>query len=514
MAYMDIISPSPSVMALSHRSPSKLPHSVTSISAKEQYAGDTPTFRRSSEHHPSRSPPFHNTHRRQITPTESAIQGFTSPARLDVSYGVKAHGAVPPLGGITPLGRLEYIEGNNVTPVDCDINGCIDKGFFLAAGEWTCYRRNYFSCNCSYTLTPSPFANAQIRYVCDDAVYQVRGFLMAISATVADENNQSIELVQLTPKRDKGPSSKPKKVPLAPRHTLSSHQPLGAAMYHGHDANGLVGSTRALYDATTGFPNAPPHGPNNFPTEHTIERIQFKQATANNGKRRAAQQFYHLCIELWAECEGNMADPYVKVAFKKSARMIVRGRSPGHYSDNRKNSTSNGPSGSAGNLSGFQTGGMIGTDFTPPGSSLSNSGFSGHFESRNGPAPPPPYELIRGSRDMPPEAYVSPEDDKAIHTLKAYQYYPGATYENQQNSRCISMFTHPAPRVDDNTIMPATLGGGFKNEFDSGGLGLPRIGVGMSGRRCPPFEGRPTSNTLYPTLMTPQLGLSHMANIG
>lgn len=74
-------------------------------------------------------------------------------------------------------------------------------------------------------------------------------------------------------------------------------------------------------------------------TEHTFERIQFKQATANNGKRRAAQQYYRLVIELHAhvgELGRRVADQWLKAAHRKSARLVVRGRSPEHYQAERR----------------------------------------------------------------------------------------------------------------------------------------------------------------------------------
>jgi meiosis-specific transcription factor NDT80 len=445
---------------------------------------------------------------------------------MDPTYGPKPGNSFPPLGDINTIGHLQYIaDSGSITPIKCDINGAIDKGFFLADNEWTCYRRNYFSCTCSFSLSPTQYPGSQIQYVCDGNVWQVRNFLMSISATVADDGKQSIELVQHTPKRDKGPTAKPDRVPLAARQPMS-HQSLGTSLYHSHDHNPLVGPGRGVYDPTTVFPNSQ-QGPNNFPTEHTFERIQFKQATANNGKRRAAQQYYHLCIELWAEC-SNHPDQCVKVATKQSAKMIVRGRSPGHYSDNRRNSTSNGPGGSAGSLSGFPNG-MLGQDF-PPSAGLPGSSFGGPYEPRGGPPAPPGlhYNPMRGPRDIPPEAYVSPEDDKSIHMTKEYQYYPGTIYEGQQDSRHgIAMFTHPTHRTNDHSMMSGTMGASFdshsarvKNESE-GGIGaghgggmLPSIfspGPGVSTRRCQPFEGKHTSSPYYPTMM-PQIGLS-MSNI-
>lgn len=63
--------------------------------------------------------------------------------------------------------------------------------------------------------------------------------------------------------------------------------------------------------------------------EHVFERIQFKSATANNGRRRAVQQFFHLVLELWCDVIGR---DRLKIAERVSEPVVVRGRSPGHYS--------------------------------------------------------------------------------------------------------------------------------------------------------------------------------------
>ncbi|KAH6666010.1 hypothetical protein B0J14DRAFT_678618 [Halenospora varia] len=65
--------------------------------------------------------------------------------------------------------------------------------------------------------------------------------------------------------------------------------------------------------------------------EAYFERIQFKTATANNGKRRATQQYYRLFVELFADLGPQSADPWVKVALRMSPPLVVRSRNPGHY---------------------------------------------------------------------------------------------------------------------------------------------------------------------------------------
>ena len=112
-----------------------------------------------------------------------------------------------------------------------------------------------------------------------------------------------------------------------------------------------------------------------FQTEHTFERIQFKQATANNGKRRAAQQYYHVVVELFVDLGTQIPEQFAKVAYRKSAKMIVRGRSPGHYQTERRGSTSSGPGGSAGSIGGSGSySQIVGTEFS--GSPLLSAPYS------------------------------------------------------------------------------------------------------------------------------------------
>jgi meiosis-specific transcription factor NDT80 len=72
-----------------------------------------------------------------------------------------------------------------------------------------------------------------------------------------------------------------------------------------------------------------------------FERIQFQKATANNGKRRAQQQYYNLVVELYAEIASSVPGEmqWIQIARRQSHPMVVRGRSPGHYKDGRRGST-------------------------------------------------------------------------------------------------------------------------------------------------------------------------------
>ncbi|KXH47174.1 NDT80/PhoG like DNA-binding family protein [Colletotrichum simmondsii] len=488
-------------MAHAHRS-TALPHPGTHISTRDQYSPATPSFRRVSEHQP-RSPSYPTALRRHpISPTSSPITGFTAPAALRMDSGhypsssSRAQASVPPLGSINPLGILQYTDGN-MGQVKIDIQGNIDKGFFQSEGDWTCYRRNYFSCICSFGLTPHyPGQGLQFTPQGSTQPYSVLGFAMSISAVVAENDTHVIDLVQHTPKRDKGPVEKPGKVRLHPKHPQMSH-PLGL---YPHDT-GMGGSSRlGGYDAPGGFVGQQGGG-DSYQTEHTFERIQFKQATANNGKRRAAQQYYHLLIELWADVGSQGPDNYVRVAYRKSAKMIVRGRSPGHYQSERRASTSSGPGGSGGSFTGYPTNSIIGPDFGAAGAMV-GSGYGGGFDSRGSAH----YGSTRHHPEL--ETMLPPEDAKAIETTKEYQYYPGHIYDTSDSRGGVEMFTH-SRHAQDNLVPHMTptydpLHDRVKR--DPEGAMLPSIfqpGALMSNQRCGPFEGKPTSGGYYPTMVPP-----------
>ncbi|KAF9363387.1 hypothetical protein BGX34_004262 [Mortierella sp. NVP85] len=172
----------------------------------------------------------------------------------------------------------------------------IDRGFFLAANDWTCYRRNYFQISASFSILGlDPSLHSEVPCLLDKngELVTVRAFLVCIGAQI-QHGEKVIELVQHTPKRDKGPQITPR-----PTHI------------------------RAGGDLNLGSSGSNPH-------VVTFERVQFKTATANNGKRRAAQQYYQVHVDLFAELDNG---ELILVASSFSAPLVVRGRSPGHYAD-------------------------------------------------------------------------------------------------------------------------------------------------------------------------------------
>jgi meiosis-specific transcription factor NDT80 len=226
-----------------------------------------------------------------------------------------------------------------------EIAASIQKGFFQVDGKWTCYRRNYFTVSCSFSFRTSSY-EGQL-YLQRHSSHQaelIKQFAISISAKTAIMNsNQESEaraLVQHTPKRDKATESIPGKVTVQPAPTPSLSS-TGALPTHGNlytNPQQAVPSGLPDYNTGASYSSTQHQMP---PTSHTFERIQFQKATANNGKRRAQQQYFHIVVEVSADVSRTGEAPHwVRIATKQSEPMVVRGRSPGHYKDNgRRDST-------------------------------------------------------------------------------------------------------------------------------------------------------------------------------
>lgn len=209
-----------------------------------------------------------------------------------------------------------------------EISASIQKGFFQVDGKWTCYRRNYFTVACSFTFKPS-YTDNRFYLSIHDAPLPIDHFAVSISAKTAPANNQESELrglVQHTPKRDKATERVPERQPISPAPANGIHQHSHLGSFTGLLPHNMQASVLPDYRFDSQNPSSPPF-------LHTFERIQFQKATANNGKRRAQQQFFHVVVELSACVTTPRGQEWEVIATKDSEPMVVRGRSPGHYKD-------------------------------------------------------------------------------------------------------------------------------------------------------------------------------------
>lgn len=175
----------------------------------------------------------------------------------------------------------------------------LSKGFFKVDEQWTCYRRNYFSVSCAFVMNPRVDGPVYLRR--DRQLCQIAQFAAKPSTLPSHGAPETQELIQHTPKRDKASETTP--VPMELRPLNNSFYSAGSSL------------------------------PQEF---HTYERVQFKKATANNGKRRQQQQYYHIIVELLAKTLDSPKE-WVQIAKCTSVPLVIRGRSPGHYKDNEPN---------------------------------------------------------------------------------------------------------------------------------------------------------------------------------
>ncbi|KAF2433507.1 p53-like transcription factor [Tothia fuscella] len=359
-------------------------------------------------------------------------------------------------------------DGQQVKP---QIEAKIEKGFFLSSDMcWTCYRRNYFSVQCSYQLHPA-CANRTM-YLSrgpNKAQEQIQAMAMSLSATVDGSTGKNIELVQHTPKRDKGPQTAIQITKLAPT------PPGGKLPQLHHDSHGYGHGLPSFSQASSasafaipylplqGAPDAsssqmhgdqPPTPPNAH--QHTFERIQFKSATANNGKRRAQQQYYHLVIELHVDVrQPHERQPtWVKVAHRASSQVVVRGRSPSHYSNEGPHTNVPRGLGGAGGGSGYNmSGGSAGVGATGYGRPVTGSsggswyGMGTNYRMGNqyshdhspvgSKSDSSASSISGGPVDTLPEqgrpliltSNAEDDDGTPIEAYNGYQYYPSPLYE-------------------------------------------------------------------------------------
>ncbi|KAK4498900.1 hypothetical protein PRZ48_009410 [Zasmidium cellare] len=357
-------------------------------------------------------------------------------------------------------------EGQSVTP---EIHAKVEKGFFLSTVDqkWTCYRRNYFSVQCSFELHPNiNNGRMYLKKSNSSTSEQIQAMGMRLSAAVDGSAGKGIELVQHTPKRDNGPKLKIEVTKVAPSSSARDHTTMspsgvyGMPTFHatGHVPGPLLpmqadtssASSVAASQAAAGYSyggaataHLPLPGQN---TSHTFERVQFKQATANNGKRRASQQYFHLIVELYADIrkDANAEPVWVKVAHRVSEKIVVRGRSPSHYQNEGQNNP--GRTGSSGGSSGYNT--TAGASYTggmASGFRAAPTGYGGSLgggtyrtnASAYGFHPSPEHSGSSASSvdggavdsDYPGDAVMSDAERHDIQGQDGYRYYPGPLYE-------------------------------------------------------------------------------------
>lgn len=426
------------------------------------------------------------------------------------SYGASSYGSAVDNSQSPPFENQENLhtitcEGTTVVPT---IDAKIEKGFFKAFdGQWTCYRRNYFAVNVSYGLTPW-ISNARLYLDQGNgkAPELIQSMAISLAAAVDGSTGKSIELIQHTPKRDKGPQLQMKKELLAPTPPGKSHEHGSYGLNSFHQSTTVPGPNLPLQNETDASqPYSPASHTNSTNYQHSFERIQFKNATANNGKRRAQQQYYHLNIELWANIQkAHASEPqWVRVACRSSKPVVVRGRSPSHYQNEGPHNanTSRGAPGSGLGGGGHHGLGSNGrTSYSSYSNGMSGSGATGMGGSvyRGGatysldPSPVGSHSVSSASslsggpvEPLVADQHMEDSDAKMIDapTEVGYSYYPAPIYESLPGKMEATLpLPLPERRVKEEFPGPAAIA----------------AAAGWQVGGCGRFQGMETSRGYYP----------------
>jgi hypothetical protein len=258
-----------------------------------------------------------------------------------------------------PTGIFGYRQTSHINKLMCngrivvpDIHVRQHKSFDITMEEskFVGYRRNYFCLDASFTLTLKNDVPGETEYPRGQLIVEgqsgdqhvVKAFALSISGIDNSTSAKTIELVQFSPKRDAGNKGKPAMYRVSP-----TFPDFATALGQGPTQFALRNSAQVLDLPYQNAQDPPQSEPGIFDTKaiddpaagdattHTWERIQFKNATANNGRRRQNQQAFMVVVTLWAdirETRDNGRAPYwFPVAKCHSDEVVIRGRSPNHY---------------------------------------------------------------------------------------------------------------------------------------------------------------------------------------
>jgi meiosis-specific transcription factor NDT80 len=200
-----------------------------SLSARDNYTTSTPHLNRHP--HTTLSPRHHDLSRYNLPDTQPrSVLSTTMSMSTNSAYavgGAMTYGHQAERMAESPAFKQPDIfceitcEG---TPVRPTIDAKIDKGFFMSSDRtWTCYRRNYFAVSVSYSLDPW-VPNGRL-YISQGGKQpeQIQSMAVSLAAAVDGAGGKGIELIQHTPKRDKGPQLQMKKELLSPTPPGKSH---------------------------------------------------------------------------------------------------------------------------------------------------------------------------------------------------------------------------------------------------------------------------------------------------
>ncbi|WQF83775.1 Putative p53-like transcription factor, DNA-binding domain superfamily, NDT80 DNA-binding protein [Colletotrichum destructivum] len=272
------------------------------------------------------------------------------------------------LGFSAPLLKAAVVDGTG-QHVEANMSAELYGMFFVAEDvfgaensgrplELTCYRRNLWQCSGQITLP------RHITHIVDEQGRQIPIFELAASITAVE----SIE----------GKATEIISIPWKSAHPIGAEEPKSTG-----------GPPTIVLD----LENGQEVDANRVSLPLSWKRLQFKHATANNGRRKGLQQHYLVQINLLGK---QQTGEYVKIAEVHSGPVIVRGRSPRNF-DSRKDIP------------------LTGGDKKLGGRSNSDASATTVKESSNSSVPTPvlKYQQPQGSAQQPadwapPQMYQDP----------------------------------------------------------------------------------------------------------
>ncbi|KAG4258399.1 acid phosphatase [Fusarium proliferatum] len=243
--------------------------------------------------------PFSYSARQQFDPppNQDALHEESSPQEPDNKL----------LGFSAPVSNATIVNENNQF-VDAGMTAELYGMFFVAEDvfggestgrpmELTCYRRNLWQCSGQITLPRG------IRNIVSEQGQHIPIFeLVATIAAIESIEGKATEIISI-PWKNANPQG-------------------------GDDSKGVSAPPTITLDITTGQ-EIDAH---RVSLPISWKRLQFKHATANNGRRKGLQQHYVVQITLLGKTQ---AGELIKISEIKSGPVIVRGRSPRNF-DSRK----------------------------------------------------------------------------------------------------------------------------------------------------------------------------------
>ncbi|KAJ3251083.1 hypothetical protein HDU77_006142 [Chytriomyces hyalinus] len=229
---------------------------------------------------------------------------------------------------------------------DIELKPLIDRGFFMTEGNWTCYRRNYFQLSSSFSITESATENGA-----NYASISGNGNT-GPSSTTAATAAPSIDSSAATPLPSLSPYFLEIKERLVPITNFLTHMSAYACSSTDGTltSQGPVELVQHTSKRDKGELTQPVPRVTDKDQRITFERIQFRTATNNNGRRRVgdqhqpvsarsngtsvsggplAQQFFIVVVEVL--CKVASGEFYKVCESEMDRGVVVRGRAPGHY---------------------------------------------------------------------------------------------------------------------------------------------------------------------------------------